>query len=181
MGKQSFQVDAAHSAISFSVRHMVISKVKGKFAKWTAKLDLDAADLAAASVEVEIDAASIDTGVPDRDAHLRSADFFDTAKYPTLTYKSRGVKVLGPESLRVIGDLTLHGVTKEVDLEVELGGQGKDPWGNVRTGFTARASLNRKEFGLAWNQALETGGVLVSDKVEIEIELQAIQQAAKAA
>ena len=181
MGKQSWQVDAAHSAVSFSVRHMVISKVKGRFAKWTAKLDLDTSDLTAASVEVEIDVASIDTGVPDRDAHLRSADFFDAAKYPTLTYRSRSVKQAGPEALHVVGDLTLHGVTKEVALEVELGGQGKDPWGNLRTGFTAKTSVNRKEFGLAWNQALETGGVLVAEKVEIEIELEAIQQAGKTA
>ena len=174
MSKQSWQVDAAHSTVSFSVRHMVISKVKGRFAKWTAKLDLDTANLAAASVEVEVDAASVDTGVADRDTHLRSADFFDTAKYPTLTYKSRSVKQDGAEKLHVVGDLTMHGVTKEVALEVEVGGQGKDPWGNTRTGYTAKASLNRKEFGLGWNQALETGGVLVSEKIEIEIELQAI-------
>ena len=174
MSKQSWQVDAAHSTVSFSVRHMVISKVKGKFAKWTAKLDLDTANLAAASVEVEIDAASIDTGVADRDAHLRSADFFDTAKYPTLTYKSRSVTAAGADKLQVVGDLTLHGVTREVALAVEVGGQGKDPWGNVRAGFTAKGSLNRKEFGLGWNQALETGGVLVAEKIDIEIELQAI-------
>jgi polyisoprenoid-binding protein YceI len=174
MSKQSWQVDAAHSSVSFSVRHMVISKVRGKFGKWTAKLDLDTANLAAASVEVEIDAASIDTGVVDRDAHLRSPDFFDTAKFPTITYKSKSVKAAGAEALHVVGDLTLHGVTKEVALAVEVGGQGKDPWGNLRAGFTAKGSLNRKEFGLAWNQALETGGVLVAEKIELEIELQAI-------
>jgi polyisoprenoid-binding protein YceI len=174
MSKQAWQVDAAHSSVSFSVRHMVISKVRGHFSKWTAKLDYDTASPTAASVEVEIDAASIDTGVGDRDAHLKSPDFLDTAHFPTLTYKSKSVTAAGSDKLHVVGDLTLHGVTKEVVLEVEVGGQGKDPWGNVRTGFTARASLNRKEFGLAWNQALETGGVLVSEKIDLEIELQAI-------
>jgi polyisoprenoid-binding protein YceI len=174
MGTQTWQVDATHSSVSFSVRHMVISKVRGKFNKWTAKLDYDSANPSAASVAVEIDVASIDTGVTDRDAHLRSPDFFDAVKFPTLTYKSKSVAAVGSDGLHVVGDLTLHGVTKEVVLEVEVGGQGKDPWGNVRAGFTAKGSLNRKEFGLGWNQALETGGVLVAEKIDIEIELQAI-------
>jgi polyisoprenoid-binding protein YceI len=177
MANENWQVDGAHSAVNLSVRHMVISKVRGRFAKWNAKLALDTADLSRSSVEVEIDAASIDTGVADRDNHLRSPDFLDAQKYPALRYRSRRVEVLSPERLRVVGDLAVRDVTREVVLDVEYGGQGKDPWGNQRAGFTATASLNRKDFGLTWNQALETGGVLVADKVDVEIELQAVRQA----
>jgi polyisoprenoid-binding protein YceI len=129
-------------------------------------------------VEVEIEAASIDTGVADRDNHLRSPDFLDAQKHPTLRYRSRRVEALSPERLRVVGDLTIRDVTREVVLDVEYGGRGRDPWGNERVGFTASASINRKDYGLTWNQALETGGVLVADRVDIEIELQAIRQAA---
>ena len=178
MANETWQVDGAHSAVNLTVRHMVISKVRGRFTKWSAKLALDTADLARSAVEVEIDAASIDTGVADRDAHLRSPDFLDVAKYPVLRYRSRRVEVLPGDRLRVVGDLTIRATTREVPLEIEYGGQGKDPWGNQRAGFTATASLNRKDFGLTWNQALETGGVLVADRVDVEIELQAIRQAA---
>jgi len=181
MANETWQVDGAHSAVSLTVRHMVISKVRGRFAKWSAKLALDTADLARSSVDVELDAASIDTGVADRDAHLRSPDFLDAQKYPTLRYRSRRVEALSEDHLRVVGDLTIRDVTREVVLDVEHGGQGKDPWGNQRVGFTATASLNRKDFGLTWNQALETGGVLVADRVDVEIELQAIRQAASKA
>jgi polyisoprenoid-binding protein YceI len=178
MANESWQVDGAHSAVNLTVRHMVISKVRGRFTRWSAKLALDTADLARSSVDVEIEAASIDTGVADRDAHLRSPDFLDAQKYPSLRYRSRRVEALSKERLRVVGDLTLRDVTREVVLDVEYGGQGKDPWGNQRIGFTATASLSRKDFGLTWNQALETGGVLVADRVDVEIELQAIRQAA---
>ncbi len=178
MANQDWQVDGAHSAVNLTVRHMVISKVRGRFTRWNATLDLDTADLSRSAVEVEIEAASIDTGVADRDAHLRSPDFLDAQKYPSLRYQSRRVEVLSPERLRVVGDLTIRNVTREVALEVEYGGQGKDPWGHQRAGFTATASLNRRDFGLTWNQALETGGVLVADRVDVEIELQAIRQAA---
>ncbi len=178
MAQESWQVDGAHSAVNLAVRHMVISKVRGHFGRWSAKLQLDTADLTRSSVEVDIEAASIETGVADRDTHLRSPDFLDAAKYPTLRYRSRRVEAASKDRLRVIGDLTIRDVTREVVLDVEYGGQGKDPWGNTRVGFTATASLNRKEFGLTWNQALETGGVLVADRVDIEIELQAIKQAA---
>ncbi len=178
MANENWQVDGAHSAVGLTVRHMVISKVRGHFTKWNAKLALDTSDLTRSAVEVQIDAASIDTGVADRDNHLRSPDFLDTQKYPSLSYKSRRVEAVSPERLRVIGDLTIRNITREVVLDVEYGGQGKDPWGNQRVGFTATASLNRKDFGLTWNQALETGGVLVADRVDVEIELQAIKQAA---
>lgn len=179
MANEKWQVDPVHSEVSFAVRHMVISKVRGHFARWTATLVLDSADLASASVDVEIEAASIETGVADRDAHLRSPDFLAAEKYPTLRYKSRRVERTSKDRLRVIGDLTIRGATREVVLDVEYGGQGKDPWGNQRIGFTATASLNRKDFGLTWNQALETGGVLVADRVDVEIELQAVRQAAE--
>ncbi|HET9596423.1 MAG TPA: YceI family protein [Anaeromyxobacteraceae bacterium] len=178
MANETWQVDGAHSAVNLTVRHMVISKVRGRFTKWNAKLALDTGDLSRSSVEVEIDAASIDTGVADRDAHLRSADFLDAAKYPALTYRSKRVEAVSGDRLRVVGDLTIRGTTREVVLDVEYGGQGKDPWGNQRAGFTASTSINRKDFGLTWNQALETGGVLVADRVDIEIELQAVRQAA---
>ena len=181
MANENWQVDGAHSAVNLTVRHMVISKVRGRFTEWNAKLALDTVDLARSSVEVEIDAASIDTGVADRDAHLRSPDFLDAQKYPTLRYRSRRVEAVSKERLRVVGDLTIRDVTREVVLDVVYGGQGKDPWGSQRVGFTATASLNRKEFGLTWNQALETGGVLVADRVDIEIELQAVLQAAEKA
>jgi len=181
MANEKWQVDGAHSAVNFTVRHMVISKVRGRFTRWNATLALDSADLASSSVDVEIDVASIETGVADRDTHLRSPDFLDAAKHPTLCYKSRHVELASKDRLRVVGDLTIRGTTREVVLDVEYGGQGKDPWGNQRIGFTATASLNRKDFGLTWNQALETGGVLVADRVDIEIELQAVRQAAEKA
>jgi polyisoprenoid-binding protein YceI len=169
MAQESWQVDGAHSAVNLAVRHMVISKVRGHFNKWSAKLQLDTAELTRSTVEVDIEAASIETGV---------ADFLGAAKHPTLRYRSRRVEATSKDRLRVVGDLTIRDVTREVVLDVEYGGQGKDPWGNTRVGFTATASLNRKDFGLTWNQALETGGVLVADRVDIEIELQAIKQAA---
>ena len=173
MARQNWQVDAAHSAVNLAVRHMVISKVRGRFARWNAKLGLDPSDLPRSSVEVEIEAASIDTGVGDRDAHLRSADFLDAQNHPLLTYRSRRVEAISPERLRIVGDLTIRGVTREVVLEAEHG-RGKDPWGNERTGFVATATVNRKDFGLTWNAALETGGFLVGDEVRISLSFEAI-------
>ncbi len=179
MALENWQVDAAHSSVGLVVKHMVISKVRGKFGRWTAKLALDTANLPASSVEVEIEAASIDTGVTDRDNHLRSADFLDVAKHPTISYRSKSVQVVSPEKLRVVGDLTIRSTTREVSLDVDYGGTARDPWGNVRAGFTAHTSFSRKDFGLTWNQALEAGGVLVGDRVDVEIELEAIQPARK--
>jgi len=178
MSTETWKIDAAHSAVSFTVRHMVISKVRGHFTRWHATLQLDTADLGHAAVEVDIEAASVDTGVQERDTHLRSPDFLDAERHPSIRYASRRVEHASPERLRVIGDLTIRDVTKEVVLDVEYGGRAKDPWGAVRAGFTATATLSRKDFGLAWNQLLEAGGVLVADRVDIEVELQAIQQAA---
>jgi polyisoprenoid-binding protein YceI len=174
MAQETWKVDAAHSSVGLSVRHMVIAKVHGKFSRWTADLALDTQDFTRSSVSVAIEAASIDTGVGDRDNHLRSPDFLDVEKHPTIQFKSRRVEAPSKEELKVVGDLTIHGVTREVVLVAEYGGRGKDPWGNERVGFTATTSINRKDFGLTWNQALETGGVLVADKVEVQIELQAV-------
>ena len=180
MATNRWDIDVGHSAVHFWVRHMVISKVHGRFARWSGAIELDPQDLSRSSVEVKIDAASIDTQVADRDAHLRSPDFLDVAKYPELTFRSRRVEK-GGSGLRVTGDLTLHGVTREVTLEAEFAGTGKDPWGNERAGFSAKTSLDRKDYGLMWNAALEAGGVLVGEKVEISIELEAVKKAAAVA
>ncbi len=180
MTTSRWDIDTGHSAIHFWVRHLVISKVHGRFARWTGALELDPQDLTRASVEVMIDAASIDTQVADRDTHLRSPDFLDVAKHPELTFRSRRVEKAGG-GFRVTGDLTLHGVTREVTLEAEFAGTARDPWGNERAGFSAKASLDRRDFGLTWNAALEAGGVLVGEQVEIAIELEAVKKAAAAA
>jgi polyisoprenoid-binding protein YceI len=140
-------------------------------------LELDPKDLGKASVAVKIDAASIDTQVADRDAHLRSPDFFDVTKFPELSFVSNKVEQAG-EALKIHGELTMHGVTKPVVLDAEFSGTGKDPWGNERAGFSAKTSLDRKDYGLTWNKALETGGILVGEKIEIAIELEAVNQVA---
>lgn len=175
-----WDIDTTHSAITFQVRHMVIAKVHGRFARWTGAVELDPADLSRSSVEVRIEAASIDTQVADRDAHLRSADFLDVEKHPEITFRSTRVEQ-GAGGLRVVGDLTIRGVTREVVLDTEYAGTAKDPWGNERAGFSARTTIDRKAFGLTWNAALETGGVLVGEKVEIVLEVEAIKKAAAVA
>jgi len=172
-----WNIDVSHSAIAFSVRHMVIAKVHGRFARWSGAVTFDPKDPASAAVAVRIEAASIDTQVADRDTHLRSPDFLDVEKFPEIAFTSRSVAKSG-EGWAVAGDLTLHGVTRPVTLAAEFAGTGKDPWGNQRAGFSAKVTLDRKDFGLVWNAALEAGGVLVGEKVEIAIELEAIQQAA---
>lgn len=181
MTTSNWNIDLTHSGINFSIRHMVVSKVRGRFGSYTGTVALDEKDLTRSQVEVAIDAASIDTGVEQRDGHLRSPDFFDAEKYPRLTYKSRRIEKLSDERYRVIGDLTIRDVTREVPLEVEFGGRAKDPWGNERAGFSARTAIERKDFGLGWNQVLEAGGVLVGDKVEIDIELEAVKAKAERA
>ncbi len=180
MATNRWDIDVGHSAVHFYVRHMVISKVHGRFARWSGAIELDPQDLTRSSVEVRIDAASIDTQVADRDTHLRSPDFLDVARHPEITFRSKRV-AKSDGGLLVTGDLSLHGVVREVTLEAEFAGTGKDPWGNERAGFSAKASLDRKEFGLVWNAALETGGVLVGEKVEIAIELEAVKKAAAVA
>ena len=178
MTLEKWEIDSSHSGIHFSVRHMVVAKVRGQFARWTGSFLAEDGDLGRASVNVVIDAASIDTGVADRDKHLRSADFFDVASHPEITFKSTRVEDLGEERLRVLGDLTIHGIKRDVVLDVAYAGQTKDPWGNVRAGFTAKTSIDRKDFGLTWNQLLEAGGVMVGDRIDIEIEIEAVKQTA---
>ena len=167
-------VDVAHSEIAFSVRHMMFSKVRGNFKKWDATLSYDASDPLKSSVDVDIEVASIDTRDDKRDGHLRSPDFFDSEKYPTMQFKSKRIEPAGKARYRLVGDLTIHGATHELVLDVEQTGGGKDPWGNERIGFSAKGSINRGEWGLVWNQVLEAGAVLVSDKVEIEVEAEVI-------
>jgi polyisoprenoid-binding protein YceI len=177
MTTQAWKIDAQHSGVHFSVRHMVVSKVRGHFSKFEGEVAFDEAHPEQSTVNVTIDASSIDTNVQQRDDHLRSPDFFDVAKFPTLTFKSTKVEKAGG-GYRVHGDLTMHGVTRNVVLDAEVLGTGKDPWGNLKAGFTAKGSLDRKDYGLGWNQLLETGGVLVGEKVELELEVEAVAQAA---
>ena len=174
----TWNIDATHSTIGFSIRHMVFSKVRGRFLKYTGAIQLDD-DLAKSWVEVTIDAASIDTGTAQRDTHLRSADFFDAERFPELRFRSTRVDDGGGDRLRVTGDLTIRDVAREVVLDVEPAGRGMDPWGNERIGFVARTSLDRKDFGLKWNQVLEAGGVLVGDRVDLELDIQAVNTAAR--
>jgi polyisoprenoid-binding protein YceI len=170
----TYSIDNAHSDVSFSVRHMMFAKVRGHFTKWSASLAFDPAKPASSAVEVSIDAASIDTREPQRDGHLRSPDFLDAENFPKITFKSRKVESAGTGHYNVTGDLAIRGVTREVVLHVEEGGRGKDPWGNERVAFLAKTTINRADFGLKWNQALEAGGVLVGEKVEVEIDVQAV-------
>jgi polyisoprenoid-binding protein YceI len=172
-----WEIDSSHSGIHFSVRHLVIAKVRGQFSRWTGTLLVPDADFGRASLKVAIDAVSIDTGVKDRDVHLRSADFFDVEQYPELTFNSTAVEAAANDRLRVAGQLTIKGVTRDVSLEVEHLGLVKDPWGNERAAFTARTSIDRSDFGLTWNQLLEAGGVAVGDRIDIEIEIEAVRQA----
>lgn len=180
MAQHPWQLDHAHSSIAFSVRHMMVTKVRGEFTKWTASLDFDAEHPERSTVAVDIDAASIETREPQRDAHLRSADFLDAEHFPTLTFRSTRVERAG-DGLAIHGDLTIRGVTKPVVLEAEVSGPVKDAWGGQRTGFSARTAIDRKDFGLVWNMALEAGGLLVGDRVEIQLEVEAVQALAAAA
>jgi polyisoprenoid-binding protein YceI len=177
MSTTKYDFDLSHSSVNFHVRHLMVSKVHGRFTQWGGTLELDEQDLTKSRLEVTIQAASIDTKEEKRDAHLRSADFFDAEKFPTLTFKSTQITKDG-DDYKVLGDLSIHGVTKQVELEVEGGQIVKDPWGGTRTGFSAKTKISRKDFGLEWNVALETGGFLVGDKIEISLEIEAIKAAA---
>lgn len=172
-----YEIDADHSTAQFAVKHMMVSTVRGEFRKLAGTANLDDRNLAASSIEASIDASTIDTGVDKRDEHLRSADFFDVAKHPKITFKSTEVKKAGVEKYKVTGNLTLHGVTKRVVLEVESPAtEIKDPYGNVKRGAVATTTLNRKDFGLNWNVALEAGGVLVSETVKVTLDLQLVRK-----
>ena len=178
MNTERWAIDLSHSGIHFTVRHLVIAKVRGQFSRWSGTVLVPGGDLGRASVEAVIDASSIETGVADRDTHLRSADFLDVEHHPEITFKTLRVDAEGSARRRIVGQLTIKGVTREVSLDVEYLGVAKDPWGNERAAFTAKTSIDRQDFGLTWNQALETGGMLVGDRIEIEIEVEAVRQAA---
>lgn len=173
----TWTIDPDHSSIGFKVKHLMVANVKGSFDKHTGVVEIDDKDITKSRVEVSIDTASINTNVAKRDEHLRSADFFDVAKYPKMTFVSKKVAKAGKDKLKVTGDLTLHGVTKQVVLDVEpLSKESKDPWGNIRRGTTATTTIDRKDFGLTWNKGLETGGVLVGDEVTITLEIEMIKK-----
>lgn len=177
-----WNVDTSHSQATFAVKHLVVTTVRGELGKVTGSATLDPADPGKSSVEVEIDVKAINTREEKRDAHLRSADFFDADKFPTIKFKSKKAEKAGEGKLKVTGDLTMRGVTKEVVLDVEGGTQEiKDPWGMTRMGFTATTKLNRKEFGVSWNKNLDNGGVVVSDEVAVLIEVELIKDAPKPA
>jgi polyisoprenoid-binding protein YceI len=176
MTTERWEIDSSHSGIHFSVRHLVIAKVRGQFSRWTGAVVVPDGDFTKASVEAVVDASSIDTGVADRDAHLKSADFFDVAQFPEVIFKAVRVTPEGND-LRVTGELTIKGITRDVTLEVEQLGQVQDPWGNQRVAFSAKTAIDRKDFGLTWNQVLETGGVAVGDRINLEIEVEAVRQA----
>ena len=176
MATERWEIDSSHSSLHFSVRHLVIAKVRGSFARWSGTIQVPDGDFSKATVVVTIDASSIDTGVADRDGHLKSPDFFDAAQYPELRFVATRVEPRSGAEVDVVGDLTIKGTTREVVLRVEQNGQAKDPWGNVRVAFTAKTSIERKDFGLTWNQVLESGGVMVGDRVEIEAEIEAVKQ-----
>jgi polyisoprenoid-binding protein YceI len=172
----TWNIDPAHSVAEFKVKHMMISNVKGQFTGVSGKLTLDDADVTKSSVEATIDAASISTGEKDRDTHLKSADFFDAEKFPTLNFKSTKITRAGDDELLAEGELTIHGVTRKTVFAVEgPTAPGKDPWGNTRIGIAATTKINRKDFGLTWNAALETGGILVGEEVTITLEVQFIK------
>jgi polyisoprenoid-binding protein YceI len=173
----TWKIDPVHSTVGFSVRHMTISSVMGQFDKFAGTITAKDDDPASAAIEATIDTASIDTRSIDRDADLKSANFLDVAKYPVMTFKSKKIEAAGPGKYTVIGDLTLHGVTREVTLAVEvLGAPIKDPWGNTRAGASATTTISRKAFGLKWNKMIEAGGAVIGDQVSVTIDVEAVKQ-----
>jgi polyisoprenoid-binding protein YceI len=169
----TYGIDKAHSEVTFQVRHL-LTRVRGRFSDFTGEIEYDEENPERSSVNVQVQAASIDTNERDRDAHLRSADFFDVDKFASLTFRSTGIQQKSANRFDVTGELTIHGVTKSVSFDVSLLGKAKDPWGNERIAFEAEAVVNRKDFGLTWNAALETGGFLVGDEVTISLSVQAV-------
>lgn len=175
MAKSKWTLDPTHSQIEFTVRHMMFAKVKGAFNTFNAEIEADPEDLTDASVTFTIDAASVDTNNEDRDNHLRSGDFFDVENHPNLVFAAKKIVKTGEGEYDVTGDMTIRGVTREETFKVTYNGSGKDPWGNVKAGFSAEGSINRSDYGLTWNAALETGGVLVGDEIKIAMDIQAAQ------
>lgn len=176
--QSTWQFDPNHTLVGFTAKHMMITTVRGHFQSVRGTIIFDEADISRSSVGVEIDAASLTTGVEYRDNHLKSADFLEVDKYPLITFKSTRVEPVDSEHARIIGDLTIHGVTQEVTLDTELTGRGKSPMGQEVVAFEGKTSISRKDFGLHWNVALESGGMLVSDTIKIEIATEGIKQAA---
>ena len=172
----TWKIDPTHSLVEFSVKHMMFSTVKGRFGALEGSVTLPDSGYDGLSIDVTIDATSVDTRSEDRDKHLRSQDFFHVEQHPHLTFKSKKVEHVGGDKLKVVGDLTIRGTTKEVVLEANDQGRGTDPWGNQRAGFSASATIDRRDFDLTWNSALEKGGVLVGHDVKISVEAQLVQQ-----
>lgn len=174
----TWNIDPAHTTVEFAVKHMMFTTVRGRFGGVKGTINADEQQADRSSVEVEIDAKTIDTGTADRDTHLRSADFLDVEKFPTITFRSKRVEGAAKregDRFKVIGDLTIHGVSKEVTLDCTYGGTGTDPWGGTRAGASATAEIDRREWGLQWNQALETGGILVGNTLKLNIDVQAVR------
>lgn len=176
MATERWNVDSSHSGLYFSVRHLVVARVRGRFARWTATIQVPEGDLARADVDALIDVSTVETGAADRDAHLRSADFFDAARFPFATFRSTRFEPGRDGGGRLTGTLTIRDVAREVEVEVRRLGHVTDPWRNDRAAFVASASIDPTAFGLRWNQALEAGGVLVGDQVDLEIEVEAVRQ-----
>ncbi|RJE86061.1 polyisoprenoid-binding protein [Paenibacillus sp. 1011MAR3C5] len=177
MTKAQWVVDASHSEVGFSVRHLMIAKVKGTFHAFDANIVADPADLTSAEISFNIDLSSVDTRNGDRDAHLKSADFFDVEKFPTLGFKATSISQTSEGEYTVTGDVSLHGVTRSESFEVTFEGTSRDPWGNTKAGFSATGAIKRSDYGLTYNAALETGGVMIGDEVKITLEIEALQQA----
>jgi polyisoprenoid-binding protein YceI len=175
-----FQIDTAHASAQFKVRHLMVSNVRGELGPVSGELALNPNDIARSRVDVSIDVRGIDTRNADRDTHLKGPDFFDVAQYPNVTFSSTRIEGRGGNEYSVTGDLTIHGVTRPVTLEVELTDAVADPWGNVKRGAAATGKINRKDFGLNWNAAMEAGGVVVGEQVDVTIELELVRKAASA-
>jgi polyisoprenoid-binding protein YceI len=178
-GISAWQIDPNHSLVEFSAKHMMITTVKGRFGQVSGTITVDEGSPDRSRVEAEIEAASIDTRADQRDQHLRSADFLDVEHYPSIRFRSTGVEGTSKhpgDEFRVTGDLTIRGTTRQVTLDAVYEGTGKDPWGGERVSFSARTKIDRRDFGLTWNQALETGGLLVGNEIKIAIEVQAVRQ-----
>lgn len=176
MSKSKWVIDPAHTLVEFAVKHMMIATAKGRFSGVEGSIEADPADLSSAKFEATIDVNTVDTRDAQRDGHLRSADFFEVEKYPVITFRSRQVNHVEGNEYQLVGDLTIRGVSQPVTLDLTYEGQAKDPWGNERIGFAAQAKINRKDFGLTWNAALETGGFLVGEQVKLDIHIEAIKQ-----
>ena len=175
MAKSKWNLDASHSSVDFSVRHMMIAKVKGTFHSFEANIEADPEDLTTADIEFSVDLSSVDTRSNDRDAHLRSPDFFDVENHPKMTFKATSIRKTGDNEYEVTGDLTIRGVTRPETFTVVYEGGGKDPWGNEKAGFSVTGAIDLTRYGLVWNAVLETGGVLVGEEVKVSLEIEAVK------